>query len=111
MKRSMHNGILVLMVVGLMMVSTMAASAAAQELRVVPANAVAMQVDGTAVPDTDPDTTGVTDLPDTGRGYAAQAEETKVSALHQMLTTAMVLLVAAALALGGLALSWRYERR
>ncbi len=53
----------------------------------------------------------VTELPSTGRGYGIERSEQGSMAVEQMLITVVVLLGAAAFALGGVALLWGHERR
>lgn len=52
----------------------------------------------------------VTDLPVAGQG-AHESRDVSSIALHHTAMTVLVLLAAAAMALGGIGLLWRYERR
>ncbi|HEV2129071.1 MAG TPA: hypothetical protein VGR22_10675 [Thermomicrobiales bacterium] len=69
-------------------------------------------------PDPDPTTVttqsddeSVTELPATGRGQGLSASDTERFVAEQMLVTVLVLITAATLSLGAIALAWRYDRQ
>jgi hypothetical protein len=105
MKRLLHNGILVLMVSIIAALGLVSADVGAHGVADVVLQAEA-PVDATATPES----AAVTDLPETGRG-TAQTVDATTAALDQAVTTVLVLLAAATLSLGGIALMWRYDRR
>ncbi len=53
---------------------------------------------------------GVKELPATGRGEGVSTSDTQRFAAEQMLITVLVLIAAATLSLGVIALAWRYDR-
>jgi hypothetical protein len=108
MKHAVYKGILVLVVAVLAVFGTVAVSVGAHDTSNGPAAFAALQ---TTEATEDAETSGVTNLPETGRGHGSKADDAEVMALHQMLMTILVLSAAAVLALGGIALVWRYDRR
>ncbi len=105
MRRLLHNGILVLMVGIIAALGLVSADVAAYGDA-----GVVLQVESPAGPTATPETAGITDLPETGRG-TSQPVDAATAALDQAVTTVLVLLAAATLSLGGIALMWRYDRR
>ncbi|HYH12195.1 MAG TPA: hypothetical protein VD789_07550 [Thermomicrobiales bacterium] len=110
MKHALFKGILVLVVAVLAMFGTVAVSVGAYEASDAPAAFARVQATETIEATAEGEATGVTNLPETGRG-TGKADDAGAMALHQMLMTILVLSAAAVLALGGIALAWRYERR
>lgn len=112
MKHAVYKGILVLVVAVLAVFGTVAVNVGAYDTSNGPAAFAAMQTTETQTETTEEaETSGVTNLPETGKGHGSKADDAEVMALHQMLMTILVLSAAAVLALGGIALVWRYDRR
>lgn len=111
MKHALFKGILLLVVAVLAMFGTVAVSVGAYEASNAPAAFARVQATETTIEATaEGEASSVTNLPETGRG-TGKADDAGVMALHQMLMTILVLSAAAVLALGGIALVWRYDRR
>ena len=109
MKRSIHNRSVVLALLLIAMLSVAVMPAAAQEGGDPGESASVTQSAETPEANGD-DASDVTELPTTGRGHGQDATATASEklAIHQMLTTILVLVAAA---LGGIAILWSYERR
>lgn len=103
MTRATHSRFVVVLLVVLAAMLAFGAPASAQSAAVQAGPSVTAEADTTDEQ--------VTDLPTTGRGHQAPPVETQHLAIGQTLTTVVVLLAAAALALGGIGVLWRYERR
>ena len=111
MRRLLHNGILVLAIGIIAGLGAVAADVAAQADYDPGRDGMMWQTESPVDATATPETSGVTDLPETGRGYGHAEEGTAAVALDQAVITVLVLLAAAMLALGGIALVWRYDRR
>jgi len=111
MKHALYKGIVVVLLAAVLTSFGMAAaSVGAYEASNVSSAVAAVQATE-AADEATAEASGVTNLPETGRGTGSQADDAGVMALHQMLMTILILLAAAILALGGIALVWRYDRR
>lgn len=110
MKHTRYKGVLALIVAMLTVFGMVTSSAGAHEASRAD-SAFGMQAAEVSVEATEEaETSNVTNLPETGRGTGSMGDDAGVIALHQLVMTVLVLLAAAVLALGGIALVWRYDR-